>query len=300
MIGINAAFTISLVQLIILDLPAYVSPHPTLPYAPFIAPGSVIDILNYLFIASAVSSFILSWSATVLLLRYHSQRFGRDRYWIVLSLPLAYFLIQFMPLFPNLFSLFPQSTSIFFLYTLFFTFSRPAGGILFGFAFWMIARRLSHDSVVRDYMAISGMGLMLLFVSNQAIAFVDEPYPPFGLASILFMGLSSYLVLIGIYYSALSASQDVQLRRSIRDIATKLITSITTAQIQQDIENRVSGITKRIQNTMLEETGIPSSLDDNDIKKYTQLVIDEIRETKKKMNVTNDVQSDLDDLNGRN
>lgn len=94
------------------------------------------------------------------------------------------------------------------------------------------------------------------------------------------MGLSSYLVVIGVYYSALSASQDVQLRRSIRDITTKLITSIATAQIQQDIENRVPGITKRIQNTMLEETGIPSSLDDNDIQKYTQLVIDEIRDKK--------------------
>ena len=31
---------------------------------------------------------------------------------------------------------------------------------------------------------------------------------------------------------------------------------------------------------MLEETGIPSSLDDNDIQKYTQLVIDEIRDKK--------------------
>ena len=41
--------------------------------------------------------------------------------------------------------------------------------------------RLSHDSVVRDYMDISGMGLMLLLVSNKAIAFVDQPYPPFGL-----------------------------------------------------------------------------------------------------------------------
>ena len=43
---------------------------------------------------------------------------------------------------------------------------------------------------------------------------------------------------------------------------------------------------------MLEETGIPS-LDDNDIQKYTQLVIDEIETKKKKMNVTNDVNQIL-------
>ncbi len=102
---------------------------------------------------------------------------------------MAYFLIQFLPLFYNVFSLFSESVSVFYLYTLFFTFSRPVGAILFGLAFWMIARRLrDKSSVVVDYMIISGIGLVLLFVSNQAIIFVDEPYPPFGLASVSFIG----------------------------------------------------------------------------------------------------------------
>jgi hypothetical protein len=286
MIGINACFTVVLVNLVLAGLPSYAYPHPTLPYAPFIPPGSVADILNYLFVTTYVLSFVLSWSATVLLLRSHFRRFGKAKYWAILTLPLAYFLIQFLPLFPSLFAIFFRSESIFFMYTLFFTFSKPAGAIFFGFAFWMIARRLSRDSIVREYMIISGVGLVLLFISNEAIVFVDEPYPPFGLASVSFMGIASYLVLIGIYYSALSASQDVDLRQSIRTVATKLLESIAVAQMEQDVEMRVGRITKRIQATMIEESGIPSSLDDQDIKEYTQQVINEVRGSKERITTT--------------
>src|SRR5215208_1155549 len=65
-------------------------------------------------------------------------------------------------------------------------------------------------------MIISAYGLVLLFASNQAIVLVTAPYPPFGLATISFMGLSAYLVVAGIYSSAVSVSLDVGLRKTIR------------------------------------------------------------------------------------
>lgn len=284
LLAINAIFTIAYVDLILLELPPYMSAHPGLAYFPFIVPGSVVDILNSSFAVSLVASFMLSWSATVLLLRYLSQRLGRARYWIFLSLPLAYFLIQFLPLFYNVFSLFSQSESIFYLYTLFFTFSRPAGAILFGLAFWMIARRLRKSSnIVRDYMIISGIGLVLLFVSNQAIVFVNEPYPPFGLVSVSFMGLASYLVLIGIYSSAISISEDSRLRSSIRNFAMKepnLLDSIGSAHMEQEIQKKVIEFTNRNKDRMAEETGIQSSLTEEDMKQYLQQVIEEVKKTK--------------------
>jgi hypothetical protein len=167
------------------------------------------------------------------------------------------------------------------LYTLFFTFSRPVGAILFGLAFWMIARRLrDKSSVVVDYMIISGIGLVLLFVSNQAIIFVDEPYPPFGLASVSFMGLASYLVLIGIYSSAISISEDSRLRSSIRNFAIKeanLLDSIGTAHLEQEIQKKVVEFTKRNQDRIAEEAGVQSSLTEDDMKSYLQQVIKEIQ-----------------------
>ena len=76
--------------------------------------------------------------------------------------------MQFMPLFPSLFSLFPNSADIFFIYTVIFTLSKPAGGVLFGVAFWIVVRSFSPDNIVRDYMIISAFGLILLFVSKKS------------------------------------------------------------------------------------------------------------------------------------
>jgi hypothetical protein len=142
--------------------------------------------------------------------------------WIILSLPLIYFLIQFQPLFINLFSSFLVSEPILFstLYTLIFTLSKPVGGILFGIAFWSIARKLGNKNIIRDYMIVSAYGLVLVFVSNQAAVLVSAAYPPFGIASASFMGLASYMVLVGIYSSAISVAEDSTLRRSIRSLTT--------------------------------------------------------------------------------
>ena len=102
------------------------------------------------------------------------------------------------------------------LYTVIFSLSKPVGGILFGIAFWIVARNV-HHTVLRDYLMIAGYGFLLLFTSNQATVLINSPYPPFGMASISFVGLSSYLVLVGVYSSAVSVAQDAELRRSIRN-----------------------------------------------------------------------------------
>jgi predicted nucleic acid-binding Zn-ribbon protein len=62
----------------------------------------------------------------------------------------------------------------------------------------------------------------------------------------------------------------------------KIITSrITTRQIEQDVEARIAKIRKRIQGMLLEESRIPSAVEDDAIKRYTTLVLDEIRAAKK-------------------
>jgi hypothetical protein len=106
------------------------------------------------------------------------------------------------------------------VYNLIFGLSKVVGGILFGIAFWTIARRLGQIQV-REYMLISVYGLILLFVSNQAIFLVNYNYPPFGFAAISYVGFSCFLVMIGIYSVAISVGQDVELRKLIRKLAQK-------------------------------------------------------------------------------
>ena len=199
----------------------------------------------------------------------------------MLSIPLIYFLSQFLSLFLNIFILLFRPNPIFFgiFFTLIFSMSKPVGGILFGLAFLTIARSIRHDNIVRDYMIISAYGIILLFVSNEAIVLVDAPYPPFGLSTISFMGLSSYLILLGIYSSAISVSQDAKLRKSIKRFAIKelkLLDSIGTSHMEQEIQRKVIALTKQNQDKMVEDSGIYSSFTEDDVKLYLEQVIKEV------------------------
>lgn len=77
------------------------------------------------------------------------------------------------------------------VYTLLFSVTKPLGGVLFGVAFWMVARNLK-DSKVKGYLIISAYGMTLLFASNQPTSLVLVPYPPFSLFTISFMGLAVF------------------------------------------------------------------------------------------------------------
>jgi hypothetical protein len=219
-----------------------------------------------------------------LLLHSYTRKFGKIKYWIIVTLPLVYFLSQFPSFSLNLFGSLLNTDPVFYgiLLSVVFIVSKAAGGILFGIAFWLIARTISRDNVVRQYLIIPAVGFVLLFVSDQAPVLTNAPYPPLGLASISFMGLASYLILIGIYSSAISVSEDSKLRQTMRGLTSKepkLLDSIGSAQMEQEIQKKVIEFTKRNQDRMAEETGIQSSLTEEDMKEYLQQVIKEIQAT---------------------
>jgi hypothetical protein len=221
-------------------------------------------LLNDLYNITSVTSFFLMWAATVILINYYSKIIGKVKYWVLVSIPLLYFLASFQPLIVNSFLPFRQANPILFglTYTLFFSAAKPAGAVLFGVAFWILARNLVEKSV-KNYMLICSYGIIILFAANQPIGLLLTPYPPFGLATISFLGLSSFLVLLGIYSSAISVSEDSALRKSIRSLTMKearLLDAIGIAQMEQVIERKVIAFTKQNQERMVEETGIESSL----------------------------------------
>jgi hypothetical protein len=281
MIAINAVFTLVYVtnQLIGANGSPIIQPIMN-PVANTSMGGSVYDILNSAYFITSILSFILTWVATVFLLRSYYRKLGRAKYWILVSMPLVYFLSQFQTVFLDMSAPFRLSEPILFgvVYTLFFTATIPAGGILFGVAFWTMARNLGR-SAVKDYMIISAYGMMLLFCSNQASGLILVPYPPFGLATVSFFGLASYLIFMGIYSSAISVAQDSELRQSIRGFAMKesrLLDSIGVAQMEQQIQKRVIVLTKQNQDRLKEASGIESSLTEEDMKQYLEQVMEEV------------------------
>jgi hypothetical protein len=61
---------------------------------------------------------------------------------------------------------------------------------------------------------------------------------------------------------------------------SRLLDSIGTAQIEQEIQKKVIEFTRRNQDRMAEETGIQPSLTDEDVKTYLEQVIKEVKKPK--------------------
>jgi hypothetical protein len=282
-LSINAGFTLLYVTNELMDRPTYINSmrYPIMGF--YSSPDSVFYYSAYF--VTLLLSFILTWFATVLILRHYSKRLGKIKYWIIVSIPLIYFLSQFQPIFLNVFAAYRLSEPFIFgiVYILIFTASKPAGGILFGIAFWSISKGIRRRTI-RNYMFISAYGIMLLFTSNQSIVLVSASYPPFGLATISFMGLSSYLILVGIYSAAISVAQDVNLRKSIRKIVeqqSNLLDNIGTSQMEQEVRRKVVKVMKDLSYQTEEKTGIQTSFEEQDIKEYLNKVIEEVKEKRK-------------------
>lgn len=246
---------------------------------------SADNMVNSAYFATSVMSFIAIWFATVLLLQHYSTKIGRAKYWVIVSIPLVYFLSQFQTVLIDLFTPLRILDPILFglTYTLVFSASKPIGGILFGIAFWIVSKGLSHRRV-KDYMIISGYGLLLLFTANQHQVLLLNPYPPFGLPTISYVGLASYLVLVGVYSSALSVANDAELRRSIRKSVEEhsdLLGNIGEAQFDEQLQKEVIKKTKDLSEKIIEETGVASSLEERDIHDYVIMAINEAKRTRK-------------------
>ena len=167
---INAAFSFALILTISPGIPSLMGESQIAGMIRPIAASPLATALNNGNIVTAILSFILLWVATAFLLREYSKRIGRITYWTLISIPLVYFLSQFPALFFDLFdSLIISNPTLFgIVITLIFNLSKIAGGILFGIAFWTIARHLPDNTAVKSYMIIAAYGLVLFYISNQA------------------------------------------------------------------------------------------------------------------------------------
>jgi hypothetical protein len=128
-------------------------------------------------------------------------------------------------------------------------------------------------------MIISAFGMMLLFTANQPTGLLVVPYPPFGLVTVSFMGLASFLVFIGIYSAATSVSEDSVLRQSIRKIAlgeARFLDAIGTAEMEKKIIKKILAVSIKTRDDMQNKTGVSASLTTDEMRRYISEVLQEI------------------------
>jgi hypothetical protein len=249
--------------------------------------GGKHQSLENIYRISSFVSFFSIWFTTAILMNYYREKLvNAIVYWVLLSIPLIYFLITYFYQFflANILSSYmavdPVTISI--VLGAFLSLSKPIGGLIFGIAFWKISRIVSYERNIRTYMFISGWGIFLIFSANQATTLIISPYPPFGLATLTVLNMGAFLMLIGVYNSARLVSANNELRRFIHKHAfeSRLLSLIGDAEMEKEIERTVTEITQH--KVMVEtETAQPIEFDENELKKYLDTVVREVRKQDK-------------------
>jgi hypothetical protein len=238
--------------------------------------GSQIGTANQ--VASS-AAYILTWIGTVKLLYPYIKKLGKIKFWIIMSIAMIYYLISF-PLF--VLGYFTLSENVDAMTNiLIFSMAAILSGIIFGAAFLSVAGTLQKDSSLRKHMIIAAYGFVLFYIAGSATA-AQAAYPPFGIVSVSFTGLSCYLIYVGLYTSAVTVSQDMTLRVSIRKSLTdqaKFLDSIGSGHMEQELQSTVMEIAKKHSDVLTEKTGVESSMTESNIKEYMEMVLNEIHKS---------------------
>ncbi len=225
--------------------------------------GSQIGLVNH--VASTAAPYI--------------KKLGKFKFWIIMGVAMAYYLIEY-PLFVlGYFT--PSEDTDAMTNILIFSTAALLSGIIFGAAFLSVARTLRKDSSLRKHMIIAAYGFVLFYIAGSASA-AQAAYPPYGIVSVSFIGLSCYLIYIGLYSSAVTVSQDTTLRLSIRKSITdqtKFLDSMGSAHMEQELQSTVLKIAKKNADVLTEKTGVEASMTEGDIKEYMAMVMDEIHKS---------------------
>ncbi len=238
-----------------------------------ILPESNKEYYNLLNSTVLPIAFVFRWIASTMLLRNSYQKIGKLSLfiWIILSLPLILYLVGKMPGFFSGESLSGVDEPYRYFFRILFRAGTIAGNILFGLAFFMVARKMV-SSKLRDYLILTGIGDTIVGIALSTSALE----PTYGAAGHSLVLLSSYLFSIGFYLSAISLSQDSSLRKSIKKSMVDVIDNIGTAQMEQQLRTRILKIVAKEKQTLEEETGgISQEVSEIELREYMSLITEE-------------------------
>jgi hypothetical protein len=212
---------------------------------------------------------------------YRDKTINAILYWVILSMPLVYFLANYFYkyiityILGSYLTTDPITVSI--VLTGFLSLSKPIGGLTFAIAFWKISRVRSYERKLKTYMIISGWGILLIFGADQAGVQTLGPYPPFGLATISVLIVASLLMLLGIYNSAALVSANNELRRSILKHAqeSKLLGTIGHAEMEKEMQKTIRNIYQE-SDSFIKEQDERLELDREELEKYLDSVLREV------------------------
>src|ERR687898_3266178 len=256
-----------------------------------INPGLSIYLSN-LYDITSIISFIAVWFVTTFILKQYSHNIGKIKYWILVSVPLIVFMTKYEIILYYLLKD-PAILEIFYsirlnsildqIISTFLNSNLQIGGIFFAISFLVIVKKIPKGHRIVNSLIISLIGMMFLFGSKDISELILPSYPPVGIVAISFLGLASYLLLVGIYSSATIAARDITLRKYLNkkvENDTTLLNNIAFSENETEIQKNVKSL--MTYSSQWQQNNIQHELNQQEIKEIVNDVISEVKENVKK------------------
>ena len=241
----------------------------------------------YGFLVPQVTAIAIAETVAVaFFLRYFKDQIGRAIFWTIIILPPVLFLTGvFGPQFlKSTGSEFVYAESRFLIFRVIGTAGWVVADFVIAYAYILVAKTLGREitssrNKIINYLIIAAVATILISpTTNNWIT--NNSYPPFGAIQRAFLVLASFLFSLGIYSVALSVAQDAELRQLARKYVKEyaLLDTLGNAQENAEIMRKLVKLIHQHADAMEKETGVESSmLDDNEARRYLDLVIMETR-----------------------
>jgi hypothetical protein len=177
------------------------------------------------------------------MLKQYSRRIGKYKFWILVSIPLFFYLIRYEGIILNYFNLdsiislpvlgiiYPSIKDA--IYTAFTNSNIQTTGIFFGFSFVPLLLKLKN-SLLQNYMIITIIGMMILFASRDFYSIFLNSIPPNGTITISFMPIGAFMLFTGIISFLKLAARDKEFYRDI-----SLVKNIILTEKEMEISNKI-------------------------------------------------------------
>src|SRR6476659_308669 len=245
----------------------------------------VIHLYGFL-VPQVTAIAIAETVAVAYFLRYFKDQIGRAIFWTLIILPPVLFLTgvfghQFLK---STESEFVYAESRFLIFRVIGTAGWVVADFVIAYAYILVAKTLGREitssrNKIINYLIIAAVATILISpTTNNWIT--NNSYPPFGAIQRAFLVLASFLFSLGIYSVALSVAQDAELRQLARKYVKEyaLLDTLGSAQDNAVIMRKLVKLIHQHADAMEKETGVESSmLDDNEARRYLDLVIMETR-----------------------
>jgi hypothetical protein len=217
-------------------------------------------------------SFLSMWVTTSLLLNQYIRKKNKSYFWSLISLPLVYYIIQFLfvelDYLSSIILVDPFNNLI--VYEFLFVFSTPLVGIIFGLSTLLISKKFAIKEIKNNLIILS-IGSMILFCSFQPNSLLYKPFPPFGI-SIILMSIGAFMMVVSLYQIIFVIAKNVAVYKELINILgkenlfiffsegkkiyelTNIVNQInqTVSETQFDIEHKSKDMTKEEINDILE------------------------------------------------